>query len=299
MDCFESYKESIKEITNINVDNICNSLTSQSNTEYRLNFLKKDFLLKTQILKKDDNLIYNGKDLIKTVKDSIKWHYAFRGYTFNFDDFCHDEKEFINGMVLYGFHIYDIITTNNKYPYIVIQKDNIFYCNYYKENILIFTSSPTPSSSSPSSSSSHVIKGGAVESYDKQYKIGNVLNQFLKKPEKEENNKKKVEQHIRYNQLCYFIPIKLKFSQDEKEKDVQERLKQNCKTTYESLQLAWGKLLNISKDEKKEENKDETKDEKKEENNKDEKKDENNKDENNKDEKKEENNKEEKKEEKK
>jgi hypothetical protein len=277
MDCFESYKESIKEITNINVDNICNSLTSQSNTEYRLNFLKQDFLLKKKILKKDDNLIYNGKDLIKTVKDSIKWHYAFRGYTFNFDDFCHDEKEFINGMVLYGFNIYNDMSTTNNYPYIVIQKENIFYCNYYyKENILIFTSptpssssSPTPSSSSPSSSS-HVIKGGAVESYDKQYKIGNVLNQFLKKPEKEENNKKKVEQHIRYNQLCYFIPIKLKFSQDEKEKDVQERLIQNCKTTYESLQLAWGKLLNISKDEKKEENKDE----KKEENNKEEKKDE-------------------------
>ncbi len=260
MDCYTSYKKSIDEITNINVDNICNSLSSKSNTLYTLKFLQEDFKLKKDILNAD-GLICNGKNFIKAVKDSIKWHYAFRGHTFNFDDYCeYKEEDYKEKLILYGFYIYNKKRDDNNYPYIIIQQSiqqskSYYYNCYENDNQLIFFN--------PSS------VGGAVESYDKQYKIGNVLNQFLKKPEKDEKDKKKVE-HIRYNQLCYFIPIKLKYVEEEKEKDVKENIKQNCKTSYEKIQLAWGKLLNIKKEnnpgeeekDKKEEKKNDKKEEK-------------------------------------
>ena len=140
MDCFESYKESINEITNINVDNICNSLSSTSNTVYTLTFLQQDFKLKKDKLKKDDNLIVNGNNFIKTVKDAIKWHYAFRGHIFNFDDYCEYKGGYKEGMDLYGFYIYKNNTTVNKqYPYIIIEEDKTYYYNYYEnDNQLIF-----------------------------------------------------------------------------------------------------------------------------------------------------------------
>jgi hypothetical protein len=236
MDCYTSYKKSIDEITNINVDNICNSLSSKSNTLYTLIFLQEDFKLKKDFLNAN-GLICNGNNFIKAVKDSIKWHYAFRGHTFNFDDYCeYKEEDYKENLILYGFYIYNNKKDDNNYPYIIIKQKKPYYYNYYEnDNQLIFFN--------PSS------VGGAVESYDKQYKIGNVLNQFLKKPEKDEKDEKdKKVEHIRYNQLCYFIPIKLKYVEEEKEKDVKENIKQNCQTSYEKIQLAWGKLLNIKKE---------------------------------------------------
>jgi hypothetical protein len=237
MDCYTSYKKSIDEITNINVDNICNSLSSKSNTLYTLIFLQEDFKLKKDNILNADGLICNGKNFIKAVKDSIKWHYAFRGHTFNFDDYCeYKEEDYKENLILYGFYIYNENKDDNNYPYIIIKQKKQYYYNYYENNNQLIFFNPSS-------------VGGAVESYDKQYKIGNVLNQFLKKPEKDEKDEKdKKVEHIRYNQLCYFIPIKLKYVEEEKEKDVKENIKQNCKTSYEKIQLAWGKLLNIKKE---------------------------------------------------
>jgi hypothetical protein len=256
IDCYQSYKKTIDEITNIDFNNICNSLSSSSNSVYTVKFLQKDFQFKKENLKINDNLIFNGNNLIKAVKDSIKWHYALRGYTFNFDDYCEYKEEYKNNLLLYGFHIYKNKNESNIFPFIVIKEiESKYYGNYYENDTLIFFNNNSV--------------GGSVDSYDKQYKIGNVLNQFLKKPEKEEKeekDKKKVVEHIRYNQLCYFVPIKLTFHEVEEE-NIKESIKLNCENTYKGLQLAWGKLLNIEKKEKDNKIEEDNKIEKKEEDN--------------------------------